>query len=68
LWAKVLDSNQPQARTAVQQVLQHWQKNPGLAGIRDAEELAKLPPDEQRACKKLWSDVAALLKKAAAKP
>jgi tetratricopeptide (TPR) repeat protein len=68
LLAKVLDKNTPQVRTAVQQFLQHWQKNRGLAGIRDAAALAKLPPEEQAACKKLWADVAALLKKAAAKP
>jgi len=33
-----------------------------LAGIRDPAAVAKLPADEQEACKKLWADVAALLK------
>ena len=43
--------------------LQHWQKGPDLAGIRDPDGIAALPADEQEACKKLWADVAALLKK-----
>ena len=32
-----------------------------LAGIRDDEELAKLPADEQEACRGLWSDTKALI-------
>jgi hypothetical protein len=44
--------------------LQHWQTDPDLAGLRDPEPLAKLPESEQEACRKLWADVAALLKKA----
>jgi hypothetical protein len=47
-------------------VLQHRQKDPDLAGIRDRAAVAKLPADEQEACKKLWTDMAALLKKIAA--
>jgi hypothetical protein len=44
-------------------MLQHWQKDAGLAGIRDPHAVAKLPADEQEACKQLWADVAALLRK-----
>jgi hypothetical protein len=40
-----------------------WQKAADLAGIHDSDAVAKLPPEEQEACKKLWADVAALLKK-----
>jgi hypothetical protein len=47
----------------IRQTLQHWQKGPDLAGIRDPDGIAALPADEQEACKKLWADVAALLKK-----
>jgi hypothetical protein len=36
--------------------------------IRQAAALAKLPAQEQAACKKLWADVAALHQRAAAKP
>ena len=38
-----------------------------LAGIRDPAAVAKLPADEQEECKKLWANVAALLKKVEAK-
>ncbi|HVS36368.1 MAG TPA: tetratricopeptide repeat protein, partial [Gemmataceae bacterium] len=44
--------------------LRHWQADAALSGLRDAPELAKLPPDEQEACKQLWADVQALLDKA----
>lgn len=46
------------------QTLQHWQTDPDLAGIRDLQPLAKLPEPEQETYRKLWADVAALLKKA----
>ena len=67
-WGKHLDSGPPQARPAIVQTLSHWQKDPDLAGIRDAAALAKLPADEQKAFSQLWADVAALLKKAEEKP
>ena len=44
-------------------MLQHWQKDADLAGIRYQDAVAGLPADEQEACKQLWADVAALLKK-----
>jgi hypothetical protein len=47
----------------IRQMLQDWQKDPDLAGIRDSVAVAKLPAGEQEACKKLWADVAALLKR-----
>jgi len=50
--------------TASAETLQHWQTDPDLAGIRDPQPLAKLPEPEQETCRKLWADVAALLKKA----
>ena len=34
-----------------------------LTGIRDAEALDKLPPDEQKGFTQLWADVATLLTK-----
>jgi tetratricopeptide (TPR) repeat protein len=37
-----------------------------LAGIRDTEALAKLPPEEQEACRTLWREVATLLGRSAA--
>ncbi len=46
------------------QTLWHWQEDSGLAGIRDAAALAKLPADEQKAFAQLWADVEELLTKA----
>jgi tetratricopeptide (TPR) repeat protein len=64
LRTRQLESGKPADRAAVQQALRHWQQDPDLAGLRDAAALAKLPAEERAACEKLWSDVAALLKKA----
>ena len=44
------------------------QKDADLGAIRDSDAAAKLPAVEQGVCKKLWADVAALLKKAQEKP
>ncbi len=64
LHARQLDTGKPGDRAAVQEVLRHWQQDTDLASIRDVAALAKLPPEDQRACTQLWADVAALLKKA----
>jgi tetratricopeptide (TPR) repeat protein len=42
--------------------LRRWQKDSDLAGIRDTTELAKLPQDEQEACRRLWREVDAMLR------
>jgi tetratricopeptide (TPR) repeat protein len=63
-YAKLLDGNNPQLRGAVEQRLQHWQKDADLAGLRDKDTVAKLPAEEQEACQKLWAEVEALLQKA----
>jgi hypothetical protein len=34
-----------------------------LVGMRDKDAVAKVAPDEQEACRKLWADVEELLKK-----
>lgn len=41
--------------------------NSDLSGLRDAASLAKLPEAEQTACRALWAEVEALLKKAEGK-
>ena len=48
--------------------MQHWEEDADLASIRDKEAVSKLPADEQEACRKLWADVAELLKKVQEKP
>jgi hypothetical protein len=57
----VLDKGPAAARTAVQRTLRHWQRDPDLAGLRDAAALARLPEAEQVACRQLWIDVARAL-------
>ena len=64
LWTKELDKDTAPDRRLVQAQMQHWQRNPDLAGIREVAALAKLPPAEKKACEKLWADVTALLQKA----
>jgi serine/threonine-protein kinase len=61
LWTKNLDSGTEAARGEVREALLRWKADPDLAGLRDPEALAKLPADEQSACRKLWADVDALL-------
>jgi Tfp pilus assembly protein PilF len=63
-YAKLLETGPPPARALVQRQMRHWQKDSDLAGIRDAAALAKLPAAERTAFTQLWSDAAALLKKA----
>ncbi len=61
-WGKLLESGPPQARPAIVEVLSHWKQDSDVAGIRDAEALAKLPEEEQKAWRALWVDVDSLLK------
>jgi hypothetical protein len=45
--------------------LENWNENIALAGVRIADRLAKLSPDEQKAWRSLWADVDSLLRRAA---
>jgi serine/threonine-protein kinase len=62
LYAKLAE--QDAAKQAVQQRLEHWQRDPDLASIRDLEGLATLPDAERPEWQRLWEDVAAVLRKA----
>ena len=42
-------------------MLGEWQRNPDLAGIRDAGQLDNLPTVEREECTALWNRVAAAL-------
>jgi tetratricopeptide (TPR) repeat protein/tRNA A-37 threonylcarbamoyl transferase component Bud32 len=64
LWAKELDNDKLDVRDLLGRVLQHWQRNPDLAGVRDQKKLAKLPGMERQAWQQLWAEVTALLKRA----
>ena len=63
-WGKLLESGPPQDRPFIVQTLIHWQQDSDLAGIRDAEALARLPKAEQKEWQSLWAEVEALLKRA----
>jgi Flp pilus assembly protein TadD len=70
-WHEQVDdySRQPAAdsatklRAPVLKTLQHWQADADLAGVRNAEALAKLSELEQESWRKLWADVDALIQK-----
>jgi serine/threonine-protein kinase len=63
-WTRLAEKGPAKARAIVERTLRHWQKDPDLAGLRDAAALAKLPEEEQKAWRKLWAEVQAVLKKA----
>jgi tetratricopeptide (TPR) repeat protein len=65
LWSKQTDSNNPQARAAIRQTLQHWRTDADFTGVREAAAIEKLPDEERQAWQKLWADVDALPKKQA---
>jgi serine/threonine-protein kinase len=51
------------ARGDIRKLLKGWQTAPDLAGLRDPEALEKLLADEQRECRALWNEVAAVLRR-----
>jgi tetratricopeptide (TPR) repeat protein len=60
--ANALPTSQPAERGQILQQLQWWQRDRDLAGIRDAEAIAKLPESEQQSWRTLWNDVEKLVK------
>jgi hypothetical protein len=67
LLASRVEDGTPQDRKTAATILQRWQGDPALAGLRDAAAMALLPPAEQKACTRLWAEVEALLRKARAR-
>jgi hypothetical protein len=65
-WTKLLESDPHQARPVIAQTLKHWKVDTDLAGIRDADALAKLPEVERKDWQALWAEVDALLARAGA--
>jgi serine/threonine protein kinase/Flp pilus assembly protein TadD len=61
--AKLADREDPSAKQMVRQNLAHWQQDSDLARVRDKESLDRLADDERKEWRRLWDDVAALLKK-----
>jgi serine/threonine-protein kinase len=60
-----VETGQPEAGAAAARMLRHRKQDSDRAGIRDPEDLANLPAEEQQACRKLWADVDALQARAA---
>jgi serine/threonine-protein kinase len=63
LYTKLADREEATVKQAVRQRLTQWQEDTDLASIRDKAALDRLPEDERQHWRKLWEDVAALLKK-----
>ncbi|HLN26280.1 MAG TPA: tetratricopeptide repeat protein [Gemmataceae bacterium] len=64
LWSKRLEGGKPEDRQVVRNTLDHWQRDSDLAGVRETDALKKLSAAELEAWRKLWGDVAEVLKKA----
>jgi serine/threonine-protein kinase len=63
-WARILQSGLVVDRARAHEKLAWWRKDPDLAGLRDPDALEKLPPAERQECRRLWSDLEALRKRA----
>jgi serine/threonine-protein kinase len=61
---KQLETGKPEERTTVLYALHHWRTHNDLAGVRDPDGLSRLPADEQREWRKLWSAAESLLNQA----
>ena len=60
-WKDRRDNSNPGDQAAMQKTLEHWQRDPDLASLRDADAIGMLPAAEQARWHKLWADVATLL-------
>jgi hypothetical protein len=60
VWAKMLDSDSPAAHDLAKRMLEHWQVDPDLVGLRDPEALDRLPQPERQKCRTLWKNVDAV--------
>jgi tetratricopeptide (TPR) repeat protein/energy-coupling factor transporter ATP-binding protein EcfA2 len=64
IWKARAASPIQSARNSVIQTLQHWLRDPDLAGLRDNETLEKLSEKERDQWRTLWAEVKALLDQA----
>jgi eukaryotic-like serine/threonine-protein kinase len=63
-WAKHFDGGPTPARAAIVSRLRHWQEDADLTGVRDPNELAKLPEPERQEWQTFWANVDVLLHQA----
>jgi tetratricopeptide (TPR) repeat protein len=67
-WARIAESGGAEDRATVARTLTQWKHDTVLAGVRDADALAKLPDPEKRAWRALWAEVDAVVRKAQGTP
>ncbi|MDB5293722.1 MAG: tetratricopeptide repeat protein [Phycisphaerales bacterium] len=60
-WIKESEGGEPVNHAKLQQRLTRMQHDKDLAGIRDANALAELPPEERAECLALWREVGSYL-------
>jgi eukaryotic-like serine/threonine-protein kinase len=65
--SKDVEKLKREERSALGQTLRDWKASGDLAGIRDDIAVKGLPESDQKACRTLWADVDALLKKVEAR-
>jgi serine/threonine-protein kinase len=63
VYTKAAQGNDPRVKETVRQRLLRWQWDAALASVRDEDALARAAEDERLAWRRLWDDVAALLRK-----
>jgi hypothetical protein len=57
----MLHSDAGTDRDLARRMLEHWQSDPELTGLRDVDALAKLADAEGAECREIWNNVDALL-------
>jgi tetratricopeptide (TPR) repeat protein/tRNA A-37 threonylcarbamoyl transferase component Bud32 len=67
-YARLVAKGNQQVRQLIQERLAHWQQDTDLIAVRDPAWLAAMPELDRARWQKLWADVAALHKQAAAGP
>jgi hypothetical protein len=56
-YVKLSRQNNPAMRQTIQERLTHWRSNPGLAPVREPQELNRMLDNERTAWQALWRDV-----------
>jgi hypothetical protein len=64
VWSRWLEKASAKERGEIASILQRWQHDPALAGVRDEAALEKLPSEVREAWRKLWQEVDKLRRKA----
>jgi serine/threonine-protein kinase len=64
MWTAKIAGDSPLERNVARRMLAHWQSDPDLAGLRDAQLLDDYSAQERNDCLALWRDVRAVLKRA----